>query len=101
MPRILIIDDDPVYGELTKQRLEILGYEVTFHEGSYGALNEVLKGEHDIVILDVFMPGLDGPKLAREILSGPWGLDGVTVALTSSLAEAVEEKCKRLEVKAI
>jgi CheY-like chemotaxis protein len=63
MPKILIIDDDPVYADMTRQRMERAGYEVSMHIGPFGATAAVSDTAYDLVILDVFMPGLAGPDL--------------------------------------
>ena len=63
MASILIIDDDPVYGDMMRQRLTRAGHEVELHLGPFGGTLAARKEGLDLVILDVFMPGLDGPAL--------------------------------------
>ncbi len=63
MASILIVDDDPVYSEMTKQRLERAGHRVIVHSGPFGASAAARRADIDLVILDVFMPGLSGPDL--------------------------------------
>ena len=63
MAKILIIDDDPVFSDMTKQRLERAGHRVTVHLGPFGATAAASDGELDLIILDVFMPALSGPDL--------------------------------------
>ena len=60
---ILIIDDDPVYGDMMKQRLERAGHRVTLHLGPFGATVAARRSGIDLIILDVFMPALGGPDL--------------------------------------
>jgi CheY-like chemotaxis protein len=67
MANILIVDDDPVYSDMTKQRLERAGHRVTVHVGPFGATAAARKPDIDLVILDVFMPGLSGPDLLTLI----------------------------------
>jgi two-component system response regulator CpxR len=64
---ILLVDDDVELCELLREffarreiRLE------TAHDGSRG-LARALSGEHDLLLLDVMMPGLDGFELLRLI----------------------------------
>ena len=63
MAKILIIDDDPVFSDMTKQRLERAGHEVILHLGPFGATVAAGNSAIDLVILDVFMPALNGPTL--------------------------------------
>ena len=55
--------------ELAKRALTMRGYRVLDASGGDEAL-EVLeqhKGEIDLVVTDVIMPGMDGPALVKEI----------------------------------
>ena len=67
MARILIIDDDPTFGELMVRRLEKGGHEPAFRASPFGSLNEIKKGSYEVVIVDVNMPALDGAGLVRLI----------------------------------
>lgn len=71
VPKVLIIDDDEVFGELTKQRLETAGLEVEFQHGAFGQnLHRMRTGHYELVVLDVNMPGLSGTKLCELIREG-------------------------------
>jgi len=67
MANILIIDDDPVYADMAKQRLERAGHTVTLHLGPFGATVAAASDGLDLLILDVFMPALSGPDLLTII----------------------------------
>jgi DNA-binding response OmpR family regulator len=67
MTRILIIDDDFDFADLTRRRVERLGFEVKVHVGARGAMDLVLHGGFTLVMLDVRMPDLDGPAVIRMI----------------------------------
>lgn len=83
MARILIIDDDAAFGELSRLRLITAGHKVDFHLGAFGTLNKAIQG-YDVLIMDVYMPALSGTRLLREIRRTP-GLEGVKVMLVSSM----------------
>lgn len=83
MARILIVDDDPSFGELARQRLLSMGHTVDFHLGAFGTLNRARQG-YDAVVLDVYMPALDGTRLIHEI-RGTAGLEKIKIVLASSM----------------
>jgi DNA-binding response OmpR family regulator len=60
---ILIIDDDATYASMTQQRLERAGHLVDLHIGPFGATKAASQLGIDLILLDVFMPGLSGPQL--------------------------------------
>jgi|SRR5579863_3060586 len=65
--RILLIDDDAELCALLVEFLAREGFVVECeHEGRMG-LEKALKGESDLVVLDVMLPGLDGFKILREL----------------------------------
>ena len=67
MARILYVEDDETLNFITRDHLEMQGYEV--HQCADGASAlEVFKGQtFDICVLDVMLPEMDGFELAREI----------------------------------
>lgn len=66
-PIILFIDDDDTDGIATFHRLTKLGFVARFHRGPFGTLAAIRDTQCDLVLLDVNMPGLDGPALVRVI----------------------------------
>ena len=63
----LLVDDDVELGELLQDALDDhdIRVEVT-HDGRRG-LARALSGEHDLLLLDVMLPGLDGFELLRLV----------------------------------
>ena len=66
--RILIIDDDAESIELLKEDIEKYGtYEIFEETQGLKAMAAVHKYRPDLVLLDVMIPDLDGPSIARQI----------------------------------
>jgi CheY-like chemotaxis protein len=67
---ILVVDDDAGVREATCAQLQREGYRVLAADGSADALRfaEVQGGEISLVILDVHMPGMNGPELGRRLV---------------------------------
>jgi CheY-like chemotaxis protein len=84
MQRIIIIDDDEEFGGLTKRRLHNAGFDATFQNGPFGTLNAVRKGEFDLAIVDIAMPGLTGPDVVK-LIRDTHGLRALKIILYSSM----------------
>lgn len=67
--KIVIVDDEPEITENLKDEINYLTKEykiVTFNYG-YDALNEVFRGDVDLVLSDIAMPDMDGYELYNRI----------------------------------
>lgn len=74
MDRILIIEDDPAIARIERDYLELSGFSVTLREDGESGLREALRGECDMILLDVMLPGMDGFTVCsrlRETLDIP------------------------------
>jgi two-component system cell cycle sensor histidine kinase/response regulator CckA len=66
-PTILMVDDDPLIRELSRELLENLGYRVETAANGAEALKKYRQmGGADLVVLDYVMPGLNGGQVLRE-----------------------------------
>ena len=95
MANILIVDDDPVYSDMAKQRLERAGHQVSTHLGPFGATVAATKAGIDLVILDVFMPGLSGPDLLTVMRGVKSGLNVKVIFCSSMDPEPLRELAER------
>ena len=69
-PYVLVVDDEPDIRELVQEILEDEGYEVTVAENGEAARNTFAQRTPDLVLLDIWMPDIDGITLLREWSSG-------------------------------
>src|SRR5206468_3869959 len=67
-PRVLLVDDDERNLLAVATVLEDLG-EVVLARSGEEALRHLLKGEFAVILLDVYMPGMDGYETAQIIRS--------------------------------
>lgn len=65
--RILLIDDDVELCSLLGEFLTLEGFQVECEHGGRRGLERALSGGHDLVILDVMLPGMDGFAILREL----------------------------------
>src|SRR6187399_492733 len=67
MEHVLVIDDDVGLCELVGEYLQPEGYTVeAIHNGEKG-VDRALSNEHDLVVLDVMLPGTNGFDVLRRI----------------------------------
>jgi CheY-like chemotaxis protein len=60
MARILIIDDDAAVRSATKIALEVNGFDVVAVADGKSGIAAISEQQFDVVIVDLFMPGMDG-----------------------------------------
>ncbi len=65
--KILLVEDDPNFGRILKDYLNINNYEVTLAVNGIEGFEKFNKSEFDLCILDIMMPFKDGLTLAKEI----------------------------------
>lgn len=66
--RLLIVDDKEQMREVLRKFLLAEGYEVETAENASEALRKFEKGNIDLVLSDIRMPGMDGNELLAQIL---------------------------------
>ncbi len=65
--RLLLIEDDKSFGEFVRQGLREAGHEVDWETDGQNGLREVLADRHDMFILDVMLPGMNGLEVLAEL----------------------------------
>ena len=58
--KILVIEDEPKAAEYLRQGLSESGYAVEVAHNGTDGLHAAATGDHDLLILDVMLPGIDG-----------------------------------------
>ena len=67
MSKILIIEDEEVIADLEKDYLELSGFEVDITNNGKDGLEQALKGDFSLVILDLMLPEIDGFEVCKKI----------------------------------
>jgi two-component system copper resistance phosphate regulon response regulator CusR len=94
--KILIVEDEPKAGDYLKQGLREAGYAVDLVTNGVDGLHHGMEGDHDLVILDVMLPGLDGWQVLKNLRSQ--GRQMPVLFLTAR--DQVEDRVKGLELGA-
>ena len=67
MKSILIVEDEINISEFVKLELEYEGYKVCIKEDGREGLEEALKGNYDLIILDIMLPSMNGFEICRRL----------------------------------
>ncbi|MCA9269094.1 MAG: response regulator transcription factor [Planctomycetales bacterium] len=76
VPKIMLVEEDATLADITAFRLELLGYQVQQVHTAEAALEQVAQSQPDLLILDLFLPGIGGLELVGRLKS-----DSATAAL--------------------
>jgi two-component system sensor histidine kinase/response regulator len=67
VPKILVVDDQPINVQLLKRKLEREGIKVTTATNGLEALSSVRWDRPDLILLDVMMPDMDGIEVCQRL----------------------------------
>ena len=83
--RILLVEDDDELAELLTQYLTLHGFTLTRLDNGSEAAARILADSPDLVILDLMLPGANGPDVCRQVRKD---FAGAILMLTASQSEA-------------
>jgi putative two-component system response regulator len=83
MTRVLVIDDEAPIRLLCRVNLEAEGMEVLEANDGPTGLDTAKARRPDVILLDVMMPGLDGWRVAEQLLDDPTTKDIPFIFLTA------------------
>ena len=91
--RILVAEDNPVNQKVLAHMLQKLGYAPEIVSDGRAAIAAVLQGNFNLVLMDVEMPGVDGPEATRRIRAEvPTERQPVIVAVTAHALSGSREQ---------
>ncbi len=80
--RILIVDDDPSAVRMIHAALHEVDAQFHFATGGQQALDLARRHRPDLILLDMYMPGLDGLQTLRALKSDPTAADAQVIVVT-------------------
>ena len=90
-PDIIIVDDDPMVGELSRDLLTDAGYTVTLVQDSMQAI-PVIKAEMPrLIVTDIMMPGITGMDICKAVKSDA-ALKHIKIIVVSGKSYEVEKQ---------
>ena len=66
-PKIMIVDDHQDFRRLLQQILEDEGLDVIWVEDGFQAIQKASVNQIDLILMDIFMPGMNGVEAASKI----------------------------------
>jgi putative two-component system response regulator len=97
-PRLLLVDDDPLYLKWLRAVLHPDGYRLECATGGEAALAAVADELPDAILLDVRMPQLDGFGVIRRLKADAWTRDTPVMMMTAF--DGVEERLQAVALGA-
>ncbi|MBF0212096.1 MAG: response regulator [Magnetococcales bacterium] len=85
--RVLLVEDHPVNRQVAQENLESVGLVVEWAENGLEAVHKVKTGRHDLVLMDIQMPQMDGYEATRVIRADARFRDLPILAMTAHALE--------------
>ncbi|MEH6523010.1 response regulator [Sulfitobacter sp.] len=85
-PRILIVEDETALAEVVRDYLSAEGMAVDVLFEGTDAVSTALTGNHDLLILDLMLPGVDGLTICRELRR----TSDVPIIMTTAKVEEID-----------
>jgi CheY-like chemotaxis protein len=100
--RILIIDDEEDIREVAALSLEsVAGWEVILAGSGAQGLARAIEHQPDAILLDVMMPGMDGPSTFRELRNNPATAKIPVLLLTAKVQSSDQRRFADLGVEGV
>jgi len=90
--RILVADDNETNRDVVEMQLDYLGYTADYVANGEEVVRAVLEHDYDVVLLDIFMPVMDGEEACRSIRGMDDLLQPCIVAVTASAMPGDRER---------
>ena len=100
--KILLIDDEDDIRTVARISLETIGgFEVLLAGGGEEGLDVSARDKPDLILLDVMMPGLDGPATLKRLKRNPASADIPVVFLTAKAQQMELDQLKDMGAEGV
>jgi DNA-binding NtrC family response regulator len=88
--KVLLIDDEKEFTEVLAERMEARGLKVTTADSGPDAIKRVTDENFDAIVLDLFMPGMDGIETLKQLLQKNPDLQIILLTGRATVEKGVE-----------
>ena len=100
--KILLAEDEPDIREIAALSLELVGgLVVETCESGTDVVEKALSFRPDMIVLDVMMPGMDGPHAYKKLRETPGCEDIPVVFMTAKVMKEEVEQLKAMGARAV
>lgn len=92
MKKILIVEDEMSFARMIKLRLESAGYEVSVASDAYSGTQMAIKGDPDLIVLDLGMPAGGGFAVLERVRNFP---DKALIPVIILTGKVIDDKIKK------
>ena len=89
MARILIVEDEPRIASFVAKGLRADGHVATVAADGHAGLDEALSGNHDLVVLDIGLPGIDGYEVLERLRAQGSAVPVIVLTARDSVTDTV------------
>lgn len=94
--RVMVVDDHPMNQIVASKVLRHFGIEdITSAPSGLAAIEEFMNNDFDVILMDCFMPGMDGYEATTKIreIEAERGTHTPVIAMTANTRDEDKEKC--------
>jgi len=90
MKTILLVEDDPNLADGLMMNLEAEGYQAVHIDNGSNVINEFERGNFDLILMDIMLPGVDGLTLCKQIRTSGSKIPILFISARSETDEKIE-----------
>lgn len=88
MPKILLVEDDPMISEIYQRKFSAVGFETRIATSGKAVLDILRVEPFDLVLLDIVLPEMNGTEVLEQLRNPKNGYDkDLKILMFSSLSE--------------
>jgi DNA-binding response OmpR family regulator len=87
MPKILLVEDDPMISEVYMTKFRTSGIEADLAETGKAVLQKAKENAYDLILLDIVLPEMNGMEVLEELRTKPEYDKNLKIVMFSNLSE--------------